>query len=83
MTLSPEHGQLLALEGHSKDAGERFGGDDRWLAFMRAMAVRKYLIEHHDFPPHRVEARAWFAEIQEDPATRSVDARLITPGKDD
>jgi len=82
-TLSPERGQILALEGHSQDAGERFAHDDHWLAFMRAMAVREYLIEVHEFPAHRVEARAWFTEIQDDPATRSVDARLITPGKDD
>jgi len=82
-TLKPTRGQILTLEGHALDAGENFAHDNQWLAFMRAFAVRKYLVARHDFPAHRVEARAWFTEIQEGPATRSVDARLITPGSDD
>jgi chemotaxis protein MotB len=80
-TLRPEYGQLLVLEGHADDAGERFASDDRWLALMRANAVRDYLIGSHDFPAHRVEARAWFMEIEETPTKRSVDARLLTPTK--
>lgn len=79
-TLKPTKGQILTLEGHALDAGERFAGDNRWLAFMRALSVREYLVERHGFAPHRVEARAWLSEVQEDPETRSVDARLITPG---
>lgn len=78
-TLKPTRGQILTLEGHALDAAESFGADNGWLAFMRAHNVREYLIEEHDFPPHRVEARAWLTEVQEDPDTRSVDARLVTP----
>ena len=41
-----------------------------------------YLIEEHDFPPRRLEARAWVTEISRgETGTRSVDARLITPSK--
>jgi flagellar motor protein MotB len=80
LTVKPTKGQILTLEGHALDAGANFSGNNRWLAFMRALAVREYLIERHDFAPHRVEARAWLSEIQEDPDTRCVDARLITPG---
>jgi flagellar motor protein MotB len=81
-TLKPTRGQILTLEGHAVDAGENFARDNHWLAFMRALAVREHLIKNHGFPGHRVEARAWFTEIQEGAATRSVDARLITPSSD-
>jgi len=79
-TLRPGLGQVLMLEGHALDAGERFGSDDARLAFMRAQAVRDYLIEEHGFAAGRVEARAWLAEIDtEGLGTRSVDARLVSP----
>jgi chemotaxis protein MotB len=83
-TLRPGAGQVLQLEGHALDAGSdlggRFGGDDRWLALSRALAVRAYLIDEHRFQPARVQARAWAVEIDEaGERTRSVDARLILP----
>jgi hypothetical protein len=44
--------------------------------------VADYLIEQHRFQPSLVEARAWLLEVdREGPATRSVDARLVTPQK--
>jgi len=84
-TLRPGRGQTLILEGHAVDAAERFEGDDHWLAYERAAAVRRYLVEEHRFPAERVEARAWVEEIESvGIGTRSVDARLITPaGEDD
>ena len=45
--------------------------------------LREYLIETHEFPPARVEARAWLREIDPPgPATKSVDARLFIPQRD-
>jgi chemotaxis protein MotB len=82
-TLEPVPGQLLVLEGHADDAGARFGANDRWLAFLRAEAVRRYLIEEHAFEPDRVEARAWLAEVTRGEMARAVDARLITPQRGD
>jgi chemotaxis protein MotB len=80
MTLFPAASQVLLLEGHALDAGSEHANDNAWLAYARAEAVRTYLIEEHDFPPGRVEARAWLREIDpRGPATRSVDARLIIP----
>lgn len=81
-TLRPRAGQLLILEGHALDAGPAHSGDDTWLAYTRAEAVRDYLITKHNYVPTRVESRAWLREI-EGPSigTRSVDARLITPKK--
>ena len=82
LTLRPVAYQVLLIEGHSNDAGPRHRSDDRWLAFRRARAVADYLIEEHDFPPRRLEARAWVTEISRgETGTRSVDARLITPSK--
>ncbi|TDJ70894.1 MAG: hypothetical protein E2O39_09270 [Planctomycetota bacterium] len=79
-TLRPGPKQTLVLEGHALDADERHGGENPWLAFGRASAVRQYLIEKHRFMPERVEARAWLEEvIQDDAATRTVDARLVSP----
>jgi len=79
-TLHPTPRQVLLLEGHSADAGERFANDDRWLAFARARAVADYLLEQHRFRAELVEARAWLVELEDEgPATRSVDARLVTP----
>lgn len=81
-SLRPSRGQTLVLEGHANDAGQAFFGDDAWLAQVRADAVRKYLIEAHDFDPKRVEARAWYGELPETgAAAQSVDARLVTPPK--
>lgn len=82
-TLRPRAGQVLLIEGHASDAGERFAGDDRWLAGARARAVREHLIENHEFDPARVEARAWLtAGDQADADSRRADARLITPARD-
>ena len=79
-TLHPGPRQVLILEGHALDAGPLHGGENPWLAFERARAVREWLVEHHRMKPERIEARAWAREIDpEGPGTRSVDARLITP----
>ena len=79
-SLRPRRGQVLRLEGHAGDAGPAHGGRDQELAMRRAEAVRAYLIRGHGFPPQQVEARAWLQEILENgPANRVVDARLITP----
>jgi chemotaxis protein MotB len=81
-TLRPGKGQVLILEGHALDAGDAFAGDDRRLAFARALVVRRYLVDDLGFPAERVEARAWFTEIDSPGVgTRGVDARLITPTK--
>ena len=81
-TLQPTARQVLVLEGHALDAGERFGGDDHRLAFARSRAVAEYLSEVHGLPAERLEARAWLVEVDgEGPATRAVDARLVTPQK--
>ncbi len=80
-TLLPAPKQVLQVEGHApsnEKAGN--GKSPRWLAFARAKAVRDYLIEQHSFPPTRVEARAWLAEITDAAKSlRTVDARLILP----
>jgi outer membrane protein OmpA-like peptidoglycan-associated protein len=82
-TLRPRAGQLLLIEGHAADAGERFADDDRWLAGARARAVREYLIEMHEFAPERVEARAWLTAGEASGAdSRRADARLITPERE-
>jgi len=79
-TLRPGQGQVLILEGHARDAGAAHANDDQWLAFRRAQTVAQWLIEEHGFRAARVEARAWLREIDpSEAATRSVDARLITP----
>ena len=80
-SLVPKASQTLLVEGHSGDAGPRFGGDDRRLALARALAVRRHLIEEFGFSPQRVEARAWLRELPSDgQRNRSVDIRLLTPG---
>ena len=82
-TLRPGHGQLLLLEGHAVDAGEAFRGDNHWLAFERARAVRDYFVREHGFRPGRVDARAWLDELSPTGVgTRMVDARLVTPDSD-
>jgi len=81
-TLRPTARQVLILEGHAPDT-ERTN-EDRQLAFERAAAVRQYLVDQHRFFPTRVEARAWLVEVDPDgPATRGVDARLVTPQPDE
>ena len=80
LTLRPLPGQMLQLEGHANEGGTGGKHGDRWIAFARARAVAEYLIEEHDFPRSRVQARAWAAEIDsQGPGTRSVDARLVIP----
>lgn len=81
-SLRPGAGQVLLLEGHAppKSATD---GDPTWFAYRRAAAVREYLIERHRFDPGRVEARAWFKEVGDDPRmTNVVHARLLLPGGD-
>ncbi len=79
-TFRPVKGQTLLLEGHASDGG----ADRTWLAYRRAAAVRQYLIDEHRFQPSWVEARAWIEELQAGGlSTRSVDARLLTPGGED
>jgi len=77
-TLRPVIGQLLVLEGHALDTGTARG--DHRLAFQRAYAVERYLVEEHGYREEWVEARAWLEETQAGGlAVRGVDARLITP----
>jgi len=83
-SLYPGPGQALLLEGHALDAGRNHRDDDHWLAFERARAVRDYLLEEHEYPPHRLEIRAWVDEIDRPGiATRTVDARLVIPVEDE
>lgn len=82
-TLRPTAQQTLVLEGHANDAGAAHSNDNRWLAFERASVVRQYLIDQQRFAPTRVEARGWLIEVESSgPATRVVDARLVTPESD-
>ena len=72
--MLPVKGQLLVLEGHS--------GRDAKLAALRALAVRQRLVSECGFLTTRVEARGVRGaddKAEEDPNTRSVDARLIEP----
>ncbi|MEZ5973433.1 MAG: flagellar motor protein MotB [Planctomycetota bacterium] len=79
-SLFPRRGQLLVLEGHAMDPGT--DSTKRQLALARAQAVRDYLVDNHDFPAARVEARIWLQELlQSGEHNRTVDARLITPTK--
>jgi len=81
-TLVPGPRQILQLEGHAPTADGSGTGkkSPRWLAYQRADAVRRYLIEQHDFSPTRVESRAWLREISDSGRSlHTVDARLILP----
>jgi len=80
-TLRPAAGQVLVLEGHAADTEGMDPARERELAFQRAKAVRNYLLETHDFVDERVEARAWLMEVAspDDPSTRAVAGRLVTP----
>jgi flagellar motor protein MotB len=78
-TLRPRFGQVLVLEGHAADAGRRYDDDDTLLALSRALAVRGYLVERHEFVPQRVEARAWPVDLGSFGRGSNVDARLVEP----
>jgi len=72
--LTPAKGQFLVLEGHS--------GRDATLAAERALAVRQRLIDESRLITTRVEARGLMPANdlnEQNPDTRSVDARLIEP----
>ncbi len=72
--LTPAKGQFLVLEGHS--------GRDATLAAERALAVRQRLIDESRLITTRVEARGLMPAndpSEQNPDTRSVDARLIEP----
>ena len=82
-SLTPQRGQVLLLEGHA-DASELADplADPLRLAFRRARAVERHLVQHHDLNDDRVEARAWRAEVASGGAAlRAVDARLVTPDR--
>jgi len=79
-TLRPGKGQLLVLEGHALEDAHAVA--DHGLALARARAVEDYLLKEHEFSADRVEARAWFVEVEPAGAgTRCVDARLMTPAR--
>ncbi len=85
-TLRPSYGQVLVLEGHFDPRSEAGSGGPlgrgHYLAFERADAVRAYLVDEQGFAANRVEARAWFREVEvEGTSARRVDARLITPAR--
>lgn len=79
-SLRPAKGQLLVLEGHAPE-----GAGGRELAFKRAQAVARHLIDKYRFRAERVSARAWFVELETQlETTNSVNARLILePSKED
>ncbi len=75
-SLRPAAGQLLILEGHA--APDIQGANS--LAYARAQAVARYLIEEHHFKPERVSARAWLVELETPRReTNIVNARLVFP----
>jgi chemotaxis protein MotB len=80
-TLSPGPGQLLVIEGKATDAEAADPDARAQLAFLRASAVRDWLVKEHDCLPQRLEARAWLDATASESASSSVDARLITPAR--
>ncbi len=75
--IFPAVGQTLLLEGHAPKG-------QLALAFARAQAVERYLVEEHQFPRPRLKPRCWLTEIDDsERLLRSVDARLIIPAKED
>lgn len=79
-SLRPGQGQVLVLEGHADDAGERFGEDHALLGLRRARAVAQHFIEEHAFIPIRVEPRAFARDVKrEGSSARGVDARVVQP----
>ena len=81
VTIRPQRGQFLILEGHAADSNRMDPARDRELSNKRAQVVANYLIQNHNIVEERVEARMWLTEIAgpDDKATRSVDGRLVTP----
>jgi chemotaxis protein MotB len=81
-SLRPRARQVLLLEGHAAPEERASAADVRTLAFERARAVERYLLERHGFADRRVESRAWLREVERNGAgTRAVDARLVTPAR--
>jgi outer membrane protein OmpA-like peptidoglycan-associated protein len=79
-SLRPGQGQVLVLDGHANDAGDRFNGDNALLALRRATAVSDYLVKELAFVSVRVEPRAWPREERRPGASaRGVDSHLIQP----
>jgi chemotaxis protein MotB len=79
-SLRPGQGQVLVLEGHAKDADDRFDGDNTLLALKRATAVSNYFVKELAFVSVRVEPRAFPREERRSGASaRGVDAHLIQP----
>lgn len=79
-SLRPGNGQVLVLEGHAEDAGDRYDGDNTLLALRRAIAVADYYTNEHGFVSVRVEPRAWPRETKQHGSSRQgVDARLMQP----
>lgn len=76
-SLRPGPNSILLLEGHAPPS-EDTAADPAWIAYQRAEAVRKYLIDELRFHPDRVEARSWLVEVGEDPRMQNVvHARLV------
>lgn len=79
-SLKPKFSQVLQIEGHASSPLFEEGGDRLSLALARAEAVRQFLVEEAGFLPERVQARAWFQELElNTPQNHFVDLRLITP----
>ncbi len=79
-SLRPGQGQVLVLDGHANDAGDRFDGDNTLLALMRATAVAEYFVKELAFVSVRVEARTWPRDERGTGSTaHGVDAHLIQP----
>jgi chemotaxis protein MotB len=80
-SLQPKYRQTLLIEGHASDAASGKDSDNRQLAFARAGAVRRVLIDDYGFHSDRVQAKAWLVELPTGgQKNRSVDIRLLTPG---
>jgi flagellar motor protein MotB len=80
-SLKPKFAQVLQIEGHAAAPIFEDGADRLTLALARAEAVRRFLVEEAGFLPDRVQARAWFQELElNTPQNHFVDLRLITPG---
>lgn len=80
-SLKPKFAQVLQIEGHAATPAFEAGVSRLPLALARAEAVRRFLVEEAGFLPERVQARAWFQELElSTPQNHFVDLRLITPG---
>jgi chemotaxis protein MotB len=79
-SMRPGAGQVLVLEGHANDAGDRNDGDNCLLALRRATAVSDYFVKELGFVSVRVEPRAWPRdERRAGGSARGVNAHLIQP----